>query len=137
MSSKINICAQPACKKETCKTDPPKAETCPPGETETADVEDVSSSSTKDARIIIIGAGMAGLAAAHSLQQAGIHNFVILEALDRYESLTLFPLGKLSSHITYTNCNNLVRYFHEKIAYYINGVLKTVSRKAKLSFRKW
>lgn len=33
--------------------------------------------------VVIIGAGMAGLSAAHRLVQSGISNFTILEATDR------------------------------------------------------
>lgn len=33
--------------------------------------------------IVIIGAGMAGLSAAHRLVQCGFHNFTVLEATDR------------------------------------------------------
>lgn len=37
----------------------------------------------KEPRIIIVGAGMAGLSAAHHLTQCGIRNFVVLEAKER------------------------------------------------------
>jgi len=36
-----------------------------------------------DFRVVIIGAGIAGLGAARDLQKAGIADFVILEAADR------------------------------------------------------
>lgn len=35
-------------------------------------------------RVIIVGAGMAGLSAAHRLTQCGIRNFVVLEAKERF-----------------------------------------------------
>lgn len=34
-------------------------------------------------KVVIIGAGMAGLSAAYRLSQAGINNFQVLEARDR------------------------------------------------------
>lgn len=34
--------------------------------------------------IVIVGAGMAGLSAAHRLVQCGFQNFTVLEATDRY-----------------------------------------------------
>lgn len=34
--------------------------------------------------VVIIGAGMAGLSAAHRLVQCGLRNFTVLEATDRY-----------------------------------------------------
>lgn len=34
--------------------------------------------------VVIVGAGMAGLSAAHRLAQCGLHNFTVLEATDRY-----------------------------------------------------
>jgi len=34
--------------------------------------------------VVIIGAGMAGLSAAHRLAQCGFQNFTVLEATDRY-----------------------------------------------------
>jgi monoamine oxidase len=34
--------------------------------------------------VVIIGAGMAGLSAAHRLAQCGFRNFTVLEATDRY-----------------------------------------------------
>ena len=34
--------------------------------------------------VVIIGAGMAGLSAAHRLVQCGLRNFIVLEATDRY-----------------------------------------------------
>lgn len=37
----------------------------------------------KEPRVIIVGAGMAGLSAAHRLTQCGIRNFVVLEAKER------------------------------------------------------
>lgn len=37
----------------------------------------------KDARVVIIGAGAAGLSAAHHLIEIGFDNVVILEATDR------------------------------------------------------
>ncbi|KAI5633969.1 flavin containing amine oxidoreductase domain-containing protein [Phthorimaea operculella] len=39
--------------------------------------------SCQEPRVIIIGAGMAGLSAAHRLTQCGIRNFVVLEAKER------------------------------------------------------
>lgn len=38
----------------------------------------------QEPRVIIVGAGMAGLSAAHRLTQCGIRNFIILEAKERY-----------------------------------------------------
>lgn len=38
----------------------------------------------QEPRVIIVGAGMAGLSAAHRLTQCGIRNFVILEAKERW-----------------------------------------------------
>lgn len=35
-------------------------------------------------RVVIIGAGMAGLSAANRLLQCGLENFVVLEASDRF-----------------------------------------------------
>lgn len=37
----------------------------------------------QEPRVIIVGAGMAGLSAAHRLTQCGIRNFVVLEAKER------------------------------------------------------
>lgn len=37
--------------------------------------------------IVIVGAGMAGLSAAHRLAQCGFRNFTVLEATDRYLEL--------------------------------------------------
>lgn len=37
----------------------------------------------KEPRVIIVGAGMAGLSAAHRLTQCGIRNFIVLEAKER------------------------------------------------------
>ena len=37
----------------------------------------------QDAKVLILGAGMAGIAAAYSLQQNGTSDFIILEAQDR------------------------------------------------------
>lgn len=38
----------------------------------------------REPRVIIVGAGMAGLSAAHRLSQCGINNFLVLEAKERY-----------------------------------------------------
>lgn len=38
----------------------------------------------QEPRVIIVGAGMAGLSAANRLTQCGIRNFVILEAKERF-----------------------------------------------------
>lgn len=38
----------------------------------------------EEPRVIIVGAGMAGLSAAHRLTQCGIRNFVVLEAKERF-----------------------------------------------------
>lgn len=38
----------------------------------------------QEPRVIIVGAGMAGLSAAHRLTQCGIKNFLVLEAKERY-----------------------------------------------------
>lgn len=46
--------------------------------------------------VVIVGAGIAGLSAAHRLQQCGIGNFTILEATDRLVHL-------------YSNCDTLYR----------------------------
>lgn len=40
--------------------------------------------SCKEPRVIIVGAGMAGLSAASRLTQCGIRNFLVLEAKERY-----------------------------------------------------
>lgn len=40
-------------------------------------------------KVIIVGAGVAGLSAAHRLWQCGINNFTILEATDRYVALSV------------------------------------------------
>lgn len=37
--------------------------------------------------VVIVGAGMAGLSAAHRLAQCGLRNFTVLEATDRYLEL--------------------------------------------------
>lgn len=52
---------------ETCQLDPCMLDPCKPEPT-----------------VVIIGAGMAGLSAAHRLAQCGLQNFTILEATDRY-----------------------------------------------------
>ena len=61
----------PACSKlarfESCQLDPCMLDPCKPEPT-----------------VVIIGAGMAGLSAAHRLAQCGLQNFTILEATDRY-----------------------------------------------------
>lgn len=41
------------------------------------------SPSCREPRVIIVGAGMAGLSAANRLTQCGIRNFVVLEAKER------------------------------------------------------
>lgn len=41
----------------------------------------------KEPRVIIVGAGLAGLSAAHRLTQCGIRNFVVLEAKERFVKL--------------------------------------------------
>ncbi|XP_029157488.1 spermine oxidase-like [Nylanderia fulva] len=53
-------------KLKTCQLDPCMIDPCKP-----------------EPNIVIIGAGMAGLSAAHRLVQCGFHNFTILEATDR------------------------------------------------------
>lgn len=40
--------------------------------------------------VVIIGAGVAGLSAAHRLSQCGLTNYTILEAKDRYQLLPSF-----------------------------------------------
>lgn len=40
--------------------------------------------SIREPRVIIVGAGIAGLSAAHRLTQCGVCNFNILEAKERY-----------------------------------------------------
>lgn len=61
----------PSCTKvarfESCQLDPCMLDPCKPEPT-----------------VVIIGAGMAGLSAAHRLAQCGLQNFTILEATDRY-----------------------------------------------------
>lgn len=52
---------------ESCQLDPCMLDPCKPEPT-----------------VVIIGAGMAGLSAAHRLAQCGLQNFTILEATDRY-----------------------------------------------------
>lgn len=42
----------------------------------------------REPRVIIVGAGMAGLSAAHRLTQCGIRNYVVLEAKERYVSVS-------------------------------------------------
>lgn len=37
-------------------------------------------------RVVIVGAGMAGLSAAARLSERGINNIVVLEAYERYKS---------------------------------------------------
>lgn len=44
----------------------------------------------QEPRVIIVGAGMAGLSAAHRLTQCGIRNFVVLEAKERLVKIKLF-----------------------------------------------
>lgn len=41
----------------------------------------------REPRVVIIGAGMAGLSAAHRLSQCGINNYLVLEAKERYAVL--------------------------------------------------
>jgi len=62
----IAECTRPT-KFETCQLDPCMIDPCKPEPT-----------------VVIIGAGMAGLSAAHRLAQCGLRNFTILEATDRY-----------------------------------------------------
>lgn len=50
----------------------------------------------KEPRVIIIGAGIAGLSAAHRLTQCGIRNFVVLEAKERCVKLLAFGILKVS-----------------------------------------
>lgn len=52
---------------ETCQLDPCMRDPCKP-----------------EPNIVIVGAGMAGLSAAHRLVQCGFQNFTVLEATDRY-----------------------------------------------------
>ncbi|RLU17070.1 hypothetical protein DMN91_011139 [Ooceraea biroi] len=61
----ISKCIKPA-KFETCQLDPCMIDPCKP-----------------EPSVVIIGAGMAGLSAAHRLAQCGFQNFTILEATDR------------------------------------------------------
>lgn len=44
----------------------------------------------KEPRVIIVGAGIAGLSAAHRLTQCGIRNFVVLEAKERFVKFQRF-----------------------------------------------
>ncbi|XP_024944210.1 peroxisomal N(1)-acetyl-spermine/spermidine oxidase-like [Cephus cinctus] len=64
-SKDVPSCAKVA-KFETCQLDPCMLDPCKPEPT-----------------VVIIGAGMAGLSAAHRLVQCGLQNFTILEATDR------------------------------------------------------
>lgn len=41
----------------------------------------------QEPRVIIVGAGIAGLSAAHRLTQCGIKNFAVLEAKERFISI--------------------------------------------------
>lgn len=59
-------CTKPI-KFETCQLDPCMIDPCKP-----------------EPNVVIIGAGMAGLSAAHRLTQCGFRNFIVLEATDRY-----------------------------------------------------
>lgn len=52
---------------ETCQLDPCMIDPCHP-----------------EPAVVIIGAGMAGLSAAHRLAQCGLQNITVLEATDRY-----------------------------------------------------
>ena len=52
---------------DTCLMDPCMIDPCNPEPT-----------------VVIIGAGMAGLSAAHRLAQCGLKNFTVLEATDRF-----------------------------------------------------
>lgn len=61
----ISKCTKSA-KLETCQLNPCMIDPCKP-----------------EPSIVIIGAGMAGLSAAHRLAQCGFHNFTVLEATDR------------------------------------------------------
>lgn len=48
------------------------------------------SPSCQEPRVIVVGAGMAGLSAAHRLTQCGIRNFVVLEAKERQVGYNLY-----------------------------------------------
>lgn len=50
----------------------------------------------KEPRVIIIGAGIAGLSAAHRLTQCGIRNFVVLEAKERFVKCLAFEISNIS-----------------------------------------
>ncbi|MCL9683768.1 FAD-dependent oxidoreductase [Legionella maioricensis] len=52
-----------------------------------------AAASSSHYKVIIIGAGVAGLEAAHYLQDHGITNYIILEARDRIggRTNTIFP----------------------------------------------
>uniref|UniRef100_A0A1B6C6M6 Amine oxidase n=1 Tax=Clastoptera arizonana TaxID=38151 RepID=A0A1B6C6M6_9HEMI len=78
------------CKREfsfTTRSDNNKFDLCPQpvfeNDISPADSKSNIKSKSKDAKVVIIGAGMAGLAAANCLQKSGMHNYVIIEALDR------------------------------------------------------
>lgn len=65
-SKEVPPCAKIA-KFDTCQMDPCMIDPCNP-----------------EPSVVIIGAGMAGLSAAHRLAQCGLKNFTILEATDRF-----------------------------------------------------
>lgn len=57
--------------------------------------------------VVIIGAGMAGLSAAHRLAQCGLQNFTILEATDRYIHITRRKDTRERNNIKITNWTNV------------------------------
>lgn len=60
----------------------------------------------QEPRVIIVGAGMAGLSAAHRLTQCGIRNFVVLEAKERYIKPELLITYFFNIVIFYLLCPN-------------------------------